>query len=123
MTRAIVVVTTVGDEEQGNELARELVARRQAACVNLVSGVRSFYRWKGRICRDSEYMLVIKTREDEFEAVTATIQEVHRYELPEILAFDVARGEERFLGWIADSLDKTADFDDDAETDPEPGQA
>jgi len=112
---AIVVVTTVGDEEQGNELARELVARRQAACVNLVPGIRSFYRWKGRICRDSEYMLVVKTREDEFDAVAATIQEVHRYEVPEILAFDVARGEQRFLSWIADSLDKSADFDDDDE--------
>lgn len=113
MSRAIVVVTTVGDEEQGNELARELVARRQAACVNMVAGVRSFYRWKGRICRDGEYLLIVKTHDDEFDAVAATIQEVHRYEVPEILAFDVSRGEERFLAWIADSLDKDAAFDDD----------
>jgi periplasmic divalent cation tolerance protein len=120
VSKAIVVVTTVGDEEQGIELARELVARRQAACVNLVPGVRSFYRWKGRICCDGEYLLVIKTQDDEFAAVATTIQEVHRYEVPEILAFDVSRGEENFLGWIAASLDKSADFDDDGEVDPEP---
>ena len=116
---AIVMVTTVGDEEQGNLIARELVLRRHAACVNMVSGVKSFYRWQGKICRDSEYLLVIKTLEAEFDAVTATIQELHAYELPEILAFDIARGEPRFLEWIAGSLDKDADFEDEEE--PMPG--
>jgi len=108
--RAIVMVTTVGDEEQGNLIAGEIVGRRQAACVNMVSGVRSFYRWQGEVCRDEEFLLVIKTLETEFDAVTATIQELHSYDLPEILAFDVARGEPGFLEWIADSLDKGADL-------------
>lgn len=112
---AIVVITTVGDEEQGNLLAGELVARRQAACVNLVPGVRSSYRWQGKVCRDTEMLLVIKTLASEFEAVAATIHELHSYELPEILAFDVARGEERFLRWVAESLDKEAAFDDEGE--------
>jgi len=107
------MVTTVGDEEQGNVIARELVIRRHAACVNMVSGVKSFYRWHGKICRDSEYLLVIKTLAAEYDAVTATIQELHSYEVPEILAFDIARGEPRFLEWIAGSLDKDADFADD----------
>lgn len=113
--RAIVVVTTVGTEEQANLIAREIVARRQAACVNIVPGIRSIYRWKGKICKDGELLLVVKTLEDEFAGVAATIRELHSYELPEILSFSVVRGEPGFLQWIADSVDKEALFADDEE--------
>jgi periplasmic divalent cation tolerance protein len=112
---AIVVVTTVGDEEQGNLIARELIARRHAACVNMVSGVKSFYRWQGKICHDGEYLLIVKTMADEYEAVAATIHELHSYDLPEILAFDISQGEQRFLEWVANSLDKEAAFEDEEE--------
>lgn len=113
--RAIVVVTTVGTEEQAYLIAREIVARRQAACVNVVPGVRSIYRWKGKICKDGELLLIIKTLESEFEGVEATIKELHSYELPEILAFNVTRGEKSFLGWISNSVDKDAEFSDEEE--------
>src|SRR5688572_23191042 len=114
--KAIVVVTTVGEEEQALTIAREMVARRLAACVNVVPGIRSIYRWQGKICRDGEYLLLIKTLEGEYEAVAAAIRELHSYELPEILAFPVGQGDARFLAWIEASLDKTAAFDDDEET-------
>ena len=104
---AIVVVTTVGDEEQALLLAREMVGRRHAACVNVVSGIRSVYRWQGKICRDTEFLLLIKTLDSEYEAVAAAIRELHSYELPEILAFDVAAGDPGFLAWIGASVDKT----------------
>lgn len=113
---AIVVVTTVGTEEQANLIAREIVARRQAACVNILPGVRSFYRWKGKICQDGELLLIAKTMEEEFEDLSATIRELHTYDLPEILAFAVTRGSQDFLGWIRDSVDKSipvSDEDDD----------
>ena len=110
---AIVVVTTVGDEEEALTIGREMVARRHAACVNVMPGVRSVYRWKGKICRDGEYMLLIKTLADEYEAVAATIRELHSYELPEILSFPIAQGDERFLSWIRESLDKSAPADDE----------
>lgn len=112
---AFVVVTTVGDEEQGNSIASELIARRQAACVNMIPGVRSYYRWQGKICRDGEYLLIIKTLEHELDAVKNTIRELHSYDLPEILAFAISRGEQGFLDWIASSLDKEADFEDEEE--------
>ena len=67
--QAIVVITTVGTEEQAYLIARELVGRRQAACVNIFPGVRSIYRWKGNICKDGELVLIIKTLDSEFEAV------------------------------------------------------
>lgn len=113
--QAIVVVTTVGTEEQANLIAREIVARRQAACVNIVPGIRSTYRWKGKICKDGELLLIVKTLEGEFEGVAATIRELHSYELPEILSFSVSHGEQRFLEWIAGSVDKQAAFGDDEE--------
>jgi periplasmic divalent cation tolerance protein len=109
----IVVITTVGTEEQAYLIAREIVERRQAACVNIVPGIRSIYRWKGKICKDGELLLIVKTLEGEFEGVTATIRELHSYELPEILAFHVDHGEPGFLGWIAASIDKEAEFPDD----------
>lgn len=120
---AIVVVTTVGTEEQANLIAREIVARRQAACVNILPGVRSFYRWKGKICQDGELLLIAKTLEEEFEALSETIRELHTYDLPEILAFAVTRGSQDFLGWIRDSVDKSLplDEDEDEDEDEEPG--
>jgi periplasmic divalent cation tolerance protein len=111
--RAIVVLTTVGTEEQANLIAREIVARRQAACVNIMPGVRSIYRWKGKICKDGELLLIIKTLETEFEGVSETIRELHSYELPEILAFNASKGEKNFLAWISNSVDKDAEFSDD----------
>ncbi len=90
--QATVVMTTVGNEEQAYLIAREIVARRQAACVNIVPGVRSIYRWKGKICKDGELLLIVKTLEEELEGVTATIRELHGYELPEILSFHVDHG-------------------------------
>jgi periplasmic divalent cation tolerance protein len=117
--RAIVVVTTVGTEEQANLIAREIVVRRQAACVNILPGVRSIYRWKGKICKDGELMLVIKTLEEEFEGVMGTIRELNSYELPEILSFQVARGEASFLEWVAGSVDKEAEVSDEDDDDEE----
>lgn len=112
---AVLVFTTVGTEEEANLISREIIARRQAACVNIVPGIRSVYRWKGKICHDGELLLVIKTMEEEYESVAETIQEFHKYELPEILVVAVSRGDERFLEWIGDCLDKKAAFSDEEE--------
>ena len=115
--QAIVVMTTVGTEEQAYVIAREIVARRQAACVNIVPGIRSIYRWKGKICKDGELLLIVKSLEGELEGVTETIRELHSYELPEILSFRVDEGEPGFLGWIAGSVDKEAEFWDEEDDD------
>ncbi|HLX10744.1 MAG TPA: divalent-cation tolerance protein CutA [Thermoanaerobaculia bacterium] len=113
--RAIVMVTTVGTEEQANLIAREIVVRRQAACVNIVPAIRSIYRWQGKICKDGELLLIVKTLQSEFDGVAATIRELHSYELPEILSFGVSQGDQRFLDWIEGSVDKDADFSDEEE--------
>jgi len=115
--KSLVIVTTVGTEEQAISIARELVARRQAACVNILPGVRSVYRWQSKICTDGEWMLMIKSADSEFDAVSASLHELHDYDLPEILAFEVVRGDADFLNWIGGSLDKDADFGDEEEDD------
>jgi len=121
--QAIVVMTTVGTEEQAYLIAREIVARRQGACVNIVPGIRSIYRWKGKICKDGELLLIVKTLEGELDGVMATIRELHSYELPEILSFQVDHGEEGFLGWIAASVDKEAEFPDEEDDELEYSEA
>lgn len=98
--QAILVVTTVGTEEEANLLAQELVERRHSCCVNILPVHRSIYRWQGKICTDSEFMLIIKAMESEYAAIEAAVKELHSYELPEILAFDIKQGEEGFLHWI-----------------------
>ena len=98
--QAILIVTTVGTEEEANLLAQELVERRHSCCVNILPIYRSVYRWQGTICTDSEFMLIIKAMETEYAAIEVAIKELHSYELPEILAFDIKKGEEGFLHWI-----------------------
>lgn len=87
-------------------MARELVGRRHAACVNVLPIRRSVYRWQGKLCEDREFMLLIKSVEDEYPAIQAVIQELHSYELPEILSFSVRAGEQKFLSWLAESVQK-----------------
>ena len=96
----IVVVTSVGTEEQALDVAHALVRARRAACVNILPNVHSVYRWKGRVCDDGEMLLVIKTRASQFEAVRETIQRVNTYELPEILGYRVDLASPGFAAWI-----------------------
>lgn len=113
--RALVVVTTAGTEDQANLLAQELVERRLSCCVNILPIHRSIYRWQGKVCSDSEFMLVIKTPEANYEMVEATIRELHNYDLPEILAFDIRQGETGFMQWIFACSDPTLTDDDQRE--------
>ena len=97
----IVVVTSVGTEDQALDIAHALVRNRQAACVNLIPNVHSIYRWKGRVCDDGEFLLLIKTTGQQFSGVKQTIQEINTYELPEVLAYRVDDASDGFASWIA----------------------
>jgi periplasmic divalent cation tolerance protein len=97
----IVVVTSVGTEDQALDVAHALIRNRQAACVNIVPNVHSVYRWKGRVCEDDERLLIIKTVAEHFEAVRETIHKVNTYELPEVLAYRVDQASKPFGDWIA----------------------
>ncbi|NOZ94441.1 MAG: divalent-cation tolerance protein CutA [Acidobacteria bacterium] len=99
-----VILTSVGTEQQAVEISEELITRRCATCVNIVPCLRSIYRWKGKVCEDTEYLLLIKAPASEFEAVSEIIRELHSYELPEIMALPVDRAEKAFHRWVLDSV-------------------
>jgi periplasmic divalent cation tolerance protein len=107
-----VVMTSVGTEQQAVEISEELIVRRLATCVNIVPCLRSIYRWKGKICEDTEYLLLIKTPKRLFERVSQAIREFHSYELPEILALSVTGAEENFHRWILQMVEPGEDDDD-----------
>ncbi len=100
----MVALSTVGSAEDAERLARALVERRLAACVNVVPGVVSHYRWHGELQRDQERLLVIKTRGDRLGALGATLAELHPYELPELVALQLDGGSEPYLRWLDDSV-------------------
>ncbi len=90
--------------DKAHAIARALVDRRLAACVNLIPGVVSVYRWKGAIEEERETTLLIKTRAALVPALTAAIQELHDYEVPEVVALPIVLGEGNaaYRAWVAD---------------------
>lgn len=98
----IVAVCITCPEKDAARIARSVVERRLAACVNIVPTVRSVYRWKDAICDESESLLVVKTTRDRFDALKAGVLEVHPYEVPEVIALPVIAGHAPYLKWVAD---------------------
>ena len=102
--RPLLVLTTCASADAAERLASSLVEERLAACVNTLERVRSTYRWQGRVERDQESLLVIKTTEARLPEVEAAIRARSSYELPEVLAIPVHGGSAAYLGWLADSV-------------------
>jgi periplasmic divalent cation tolerance protein len=98
---ALLVMTTAPDRETALAIARELVRRRLAACVNVGSEVTSVYRWKGAVEEAPELPLAIKSTEAAYPALEAAIRELHPYELPEVVAVRITRGLSDYLDWVA----------------------
>ena len=98
-----VVLSTAGSEEEGARLANSLVERKLCACVNLVPGVRSFYRWEGAVQDDAEVLLIMKTTREKLQALTDHLTEIHGYEVPEVLAITLEEGSASYLEWLAES--------------------
>lgn len=97
----LLVLTNLPDAETARALADHLVARRLAACVNILAPCRSIYRWQGQIESAEEVPLLIKTSADRYPALEAAIRARHPYELPEIVAVPFSRGLPAYLEWLA----------------------
>lgn len=104
MTDKIVVFSTCESEEQAVRVARHLVEQKLAACVNILPGARSIYRWKDEIEDAREWMLIVKSRRDLFSAVRAEIEKMHSYEVPEVIALPVVEGSQSYLAWMEREL-------------------
>jgi periplasmic divalent cation tolerance protein len=108
MTDKIVVLSTCSSAGEAEKIARDLVERRLAACVNVVPGVRSIYRWKGAVEQAEEWLLIIKTARARFEPLRAQLRALHSYETPEIIALPIVDGIGSYLSWIAESVAQPA---------------
>lgn len=98
----VVVLCTVPDEGAAQKLAHGMVEARLAACVNALPGVKSFYRWQGKLHVDSEIQLVIKTRRGRFEELAAWLRANHPYDVPEVVAIPAERVSEEYLAWAVE---------------------
>lgn len=99
-----IALTTTGTVEEGQRLARVLVERRLAACVNVIPNLTSVYRWQGAIEEASEVLLLIKTTKEMLGALESFLRENHSYEVPEFLVLDVDSGSQPYLDWLLNSV-------------------
>lgn len=100
---AVEVHITAPDRAQATAMARALVDERLAACVNIVDGVRSVYRWQEKVEESTEVLCLVKTRPELLDALTERVHALHPYEVPEILAFEVTDGSPTYLAWLDES--------------------
>lgn len=104
MATDVVIALTTCTEGEAPALAETLVSRNLAACVNIVPRVQSVYRWQGKLARDAESLLVMKTTAEGLAALQAAVLELHSYEVPEFVALTVASGHGPYLDWVVKSV-------------------
>lgn len=100
MSERLVVLITAGSREEAEQIAENLVGEMLAACVNIIPGVTSVYRWQERVQRDQEWLLVAKSHSDALDDLVQRVQELHSYDVPEIIALPLTGGSEAYLRWI-----------------------
>ncbi len=96
----LVVFITTSSYEEARKIADALVDRKKAACVNIVPGVSSLFRWKGKIEETEESLMVVKTRAELFPDVVSLVKSIHSYEVPEIIALPIVEGNPDYLEWL-----------------------
>jgi len=104
MTDQIVILSTCGSEQEATKLAQLLLERRLAACVNVAPRILSFYRWKGKIESNYEWLLIVKTSRELFGSVSQALEAAHSYEVPEVIAIPIVDGSANYLDWLRSSI-------------------
>jgi periplasmic divalent cation tolerance protein len=100
MSERIVVLMTAGSCEEAEQIAQTLVADMLAACVNVIPGITSVYRWEGQVQRHREWLLLAKSRQDVLDELIQRVQALHSYDVPEIIALPLVGGSEEYLRWV-----------------------
>ena len=111
MSDCWIALTTLGSRPDGERLATKLVEERLAACVNVIAGVASIYRWAGKVERDDEVLLLMKTTASGVEPLRERVLELHPYDTPEFLAFEIGTGSAGYLAWVANSVERATPSD------------
>lgn len=104
VTDKIVVLVTTHKLAEARKIARTLVEKQYAACVNILPQISSVYRWKDKIRRDPEILLVIKTRRHRFRQLSQCVESMHSYETPEVVVLPIVDGAANYLNWIEQSV-------------------
>jgi periplasmic divalent cation tolerance protein len=104
VTGPVLVLTALGAPPDAQRIARALVEERLAACVNVVPGVVSVYRWKGAVEQEGELILIIKTMAQQVDTLKARLLELHPYELPEVVVIPIVGGHQAYLDWLAEQV-------------------
>lgn len=100
MTDAIVALSTIDSEKEAKKIAKALVETHIAACVNIIPKITSIYEWKEEICEEEELLLVIKTQQNRLEELKVTLEELHPYEVPELIVLPITDGLPDYLSWL-----------------------
>lgn len=100
----IIILVTCASKKEARLIVDALIAKRLIACANIISGVESLFRWKGKVKKAREILLVLKTEETKFRGTESAIKLIHSYDLPEIIAVPVVAGNNHYLKWVSDSL-------------------
>lgn len=98
--KKVVVFITAGSQKEAEKIARSLVKKGLAACVNIVAGVKSIFKWKGEIETGNELLLLAKTRESLFPELIDEVKALHSYDVPEIIAIPIVKGNKEYLKWV-----------------------
>jgi len=100
----IIVFATVPTKKEARTMSQALVKKRLAACVNILGPIQSVYRWKGKIVKGQEILLMMKSTQKRFAALKRELATMHSYEVPEIIAVPVVAGHRPYLGWVVDQV-------------------
>ena len=103
MSHELIVLVTTPNSAEAARIAEALVSERLAACVNVVPAIESIYRWEGKVTRDSEALLIIKTTDDRYPDLERQVKQLHSYSTPEVIAVRIEQGSEEYLQWLRDS--------------------
>lgn len=109
LQQPILILSNVPDKETATRIARELVDSRAAACVNILQGIHSVYRWEGKTEEAAEIPLLVKTTADRYDEIEAMIKRLHPYDVPEIIALSVTDGLPAYLQWLVTETRKNVD--------------
>lgn len=100
----ILVLSTTDSLDMARTIAAALVQEREAACVNIVPGIRSIYRWEGKVADEGEFLLLIKSTAENFDRIKSRIRQLHTYKVPEVVALPITAGDPAYLAWLRDQV-------------------
>ncbi len=98
--QVFVILVTVANRKEAVRIGQEMVHMKLAACANVIPGIQSIYRWKGKVVKAQEVLLILKSTKPRYHALEKAIKTMHAYEVPEIIAVSVTEGLEAYIGWV-----------------------